>query len=95
MGQTASKAAQTISNASKQIKGAADARKKSFEYNPTRGQGPDAPKLPEKMQEMPEVSFCADEAWYFDGWIGVVSFGPMLRLVHSTIVLRVAFADLA
>lgn len=70
MGQTASKAAQTISNASKQLKGAADARKKSFEYNPTRGQGPDAPKLPEKMQEMPEVSFVLMTRDILMGWLG-------------------------
>ena len=54
MGQTASKAAtQLTKTASSKLRG--DARK-GFEYNPTRGQGPDAPKLPEKMQEMPEVS---------------------------------------
>jgi hypothetical protein len=55
MGQAASKAATTLSKASNRLRG--DAPRKSFEYNPTRGQGPDAPKLPEKMQEMPDVSF--------------------------------------
>jgi hypothetical protein len=53
MGQAASKAATTLTKVSNRIRG--NAPRKIFEYNPTRGQGPDAPKLPEKMQEMPEV----------------------------------------
>ncbi|KAL3797227.1 hypothetical protein ACHAWO_000656 [Cyclotella atomus] len=52
MGQAASKAATTLTKVSNRIRG--NAPRKNFEYNPTRGQGPDAPKLPEKMQEMPE-----------------------------------------
>jgi hypothetical protein len=59
MGQAASKAAATLSKVAPRItqaRAAAMAERKVGEYNPTRGQGPDAPKLPETMQEMPPVS---------------------------------------